>query len=241
MIKNISPLILSIESSASTCGVAVSQADSLLIEYNIFKSNQHDKMLAVLVERVLSDLELNINNIDSLAVSAGPGSFTGLRIGAALAKGICFENKPKLIAVPTLEAIAFSLKNIAKINSDIQILALTKSHKNFYYYQIFDLEAKPINDIIFCEFEKIQIDRINETFVCGNFDVEEILNLKGKIQKNDDASLFNYYKGIFPSYISKLAYKMYNEEKFEKSEDFSPIYVQDFQLKTNKSNENKEY
>lgn len=234
MMKNISPLILSIESSASTCGVAVSQTDSLLCEYNIFKSNQHDKMLAVLVERVLLDLDLSINDIDCLAVSAGPGSFTGLRIGAALAKGICFENKPKLIAVPTLEAIAFSLKNIAKNNSDIQILTLTKSHKNFYYYQIFDLEAKPINDIIFCEFEKIQIEKINETFICGNFEVEDILNLNGKIQKNEDASLLNTYKGIFPSYISKLAYKMYLNEKFENSEDFSPIYVQDFQLKTNK-------
>jgi len=234
MIENNNPVIISIESSASTCGIAVSQGENLLCEYNIFKANQHDKMLAVLIERSLLDLDLKINEIDCIAVSSGPGSFTGLRIGAALAKGICYEDKPKLIAVPTLEAVAFSLLDNAKNCTSNQILTLSKSHKNFYYYQIFDLEAKPKSEIIFTELEKIKIDDISQTFICGNFEEDELLNHFKTIEYTETENTVKHRKGIFPGYIAKLAYKMYIDENFTKSEEFTPIYVQDFQIKTKK-------
>jgi len=234
MIKNNNPVIISIESSASTCGVAVFQRENLLCEYNIFRANQHDKMLAVLIERTLLDLDFKMNEIDCIAVSSGPGSFTGLRIGAALAKGIRYENQPKFIAVPTLEAVAFSLVNIAKNCNTNQILTLSKSHKNFYYYQIFDLEAKAKSEIVFTELEKIEIDNISQTFVCGNFEEDELLSCFKTNGYTETEKTIKQSKGIFPSYIAKLAYKMYLDENFTKSEEFTPIYVQDFQIKINK-------
>ncbi len=234
MIKNNNPVIISIESSASTCGVAVSQRENLLCEYNIFRANQHDKMLAVLIERTLLDLDFKMNEIDCIAVSSGPGSFTGLRIGAALAKGICYENQPKFIAVPTLEAVAYSLLDIAKNSNTNQILTLSKSHKNFYYYQIFDLEAKAKSEIVFTELEKIKIDNISQTFICGNFEEDELLSFFKTNGFTETEKATKQRKGIFPCDIAKLAYKMYLDENFIKSEEFTPIYVQDFQIKTNK-------
>lgn len=232
MLENNKSVILSIESSASTCGVALSQNDELLCEYCVFVPNLHDKLLANMVAAALSDMELKVDELDCLALSSGPGSFTGLRIGAALAKGICFENKPKLIAVPTLEAIAFSLqKHAAKCNAQ-QILTLAKSHKDIYYYQIFDTEAKAKSDLTFCDLEQISYNPEENLLLCGSFEEEEILDFFQK-KANKNAKI-QATKGIFPRYIAKLAYKMFQEEKFTLSEDFAPLYVQDFQPKISK-------
>ena len=101
-------IILSLETSGKTCGVAISRDNEIIAEKAIYEHNTHDRLLAKSVNELLDDVKLDINDLDAVALSAGPGSFTGLRIGAALAKGLCFDNKIKFIPVPTLESIAYS-------------------------------------------------------------------------------------------------------------------------------------
>jgi tRNA threonylcarbamoyl adenosine modification protein YeaZ len=142
--------ILSIESSGKVCGIALLSFENnrlnfennnfennniltnfeLLSEYNIYVGNKHDRFLAELCHRILNDNDLRVDDLSGVAVSIGPGSFTGLRIGSALAKGLCFtvdeenevdekneENKThsiKLIAVPTLKALAYRVNEFLK-------------------------------------------------------------------------------------------------------------------------------
>jgi tRNA threonylcarbamoyl adenosine modification protein YeaZ len=127
------PRILAIETSGSVCAVALVHGTHLLAEYTLDEPGIHDRMLAVLVERLLSD----VGNppLDALAVSAGPGSFTGLRIGIAFAKGFCFARDVAFLAVPTLEACAAAAVPIARQIHECDIAAIAAAHDELFFVQ----------------------------------------------------------------------------------------------------------
>lgn len=101
--------ILALESSALTASVAVCEDELLLGEYTLNNGNTHSQTLLPMVESLLKFLELSISDIDLLAVSAGPGSFTGIRIGVATLKGLAFASEKPCVGVSTLEAMAYNL------------------------------------------------------------------------------------------------------------------------------------
>ena len=102
-------IILSIDSSTPVAGIAVSDGNKLLGEVMINTKNTHSEKLMPMVQQLLQDLQMTIQQIDAVAVTCGPGSFTGLRIGMATAKGIAQGGGKKLIAVPTLDCLAQNL------------------------------------------------------------------------------------------------------------------------------------
>lgn len=99
-------IILSIDSSTPVAGVAVLNEAQLLGEAMLNTKNTHSEKLLVLVDNLLKELHLTMQDITSVAVAQGPGSFTGLRIGMATAKGLAQGSGKKLIAIPTLDALA---------------------------------------------------------------------------------------------------------------------------------------
>ena len=102
-------IILSIDSSTPVAGIAVSDGMQLLGEITLNTKNTHSEKLMPLVKHLLDELALSVNNLDAIAVTQGPGSFTGLRIGMATAKGLAQGAGKKLIAVPTLDCLAQNL------------------------------------------------------------------------------------------------------------------------------------
>lgn len=102
--------ILSIDSSALVASVALCEDGNVLAEYTVNNGNTHSETLLPMVESVLGFFSLEIKDIDAFAVSAGPGSFTGVRIGAATLKGLAFGSDKPCIEVSTLEAIAYNLR-----------------------------------------------------------------------------------------------------------------------------------
>jgi tRNA threonylcarbamoyladenosine biosynthesis protein TsaB len=100
--------VLGIETSGSLCGCAVVDGDRLLGESVSDTPGEHVEKLVALIEGLLRDLSLGLEGLDGVAVSIGPGSFTGLRIGLGTAKGICFGTGLPLVGVPTLDAMAES-------------------------------------------------------------------------------------------------------------------------------------
>ncbi len=102
-------IILSIDSSTPVAGIAVSDGMQLLGEITLNTKNTHSEKLMPLVKHLLDELGLSVNNLDAIAVTQGPGSFTGLRIGMATAKGLAQGAGKKLIAVPTLDCLAQNL------------------------------------------------------------------------------------------------------------------------------------
>lgn len=100
--------LLGIESSGMTASVAVMEEGLLLGEYTIHHKKTHSQTLLPMMQEMCTQLELDLHSLDAIAVSAGPGSFTGLRIGSATAKGMGLALEKPLISVPTLEAMAMN-------------------------------------------------------------------------------------------------------------------------------------
>lgn len=101
--------ILGIESSSLVASVAVVTDDVLTAEYTVNFKKTHSQTLLPMIDQVADMLDLDLNTLDAVAAAGGPGSFTGLRIGCATAKGLGLALKEPLIHVPTLEAMAYNL------------------------------------------------------------------------------------------------------------------------------------
>ena len=101
--------ILALDSSATVATVAVCDDGALLAEYTLNNGNTHSETLLPMVECVLGKLSMTVNDIDIFAASSGPGSFTGVRIGAATLKGLAFAQGKTCVGVSTLEALATNL------------------------------------------------------------------------------------------------------------------------------------
>ena len=102
--------ILSVDSSAVAASVAVTSDGRLLAEYTLNNGNTHSETLLPMIENILKALGISISDIDLFACSSGPGSFTGVRIGAATIKGLAFAQEKPCVGVSTLEAIAENAK-----------------------------------------------------------------------------------------------------------------------------------
>ncbi|MCD8046191.1 MAG: tRNA (adenosine(37)-N6)-threonylcarbamoyltransferase complex dimerization subunit type 1 TsaB [Clostridiales bacterium] len=101
--------ILALESSGLVAGVAVAEDENLLGEYTINYKKTHSQTLLPMLDEVAKMLELDLETLDAIAVSGGPGSFTGLRIGSATAKGLGLALEKPLVHVPTVDALACNL------------------------------------------------------------------------------------------------------------------------------------
>ena len=100
--------ILGIESSTSVCSVAISCGEQVVVEYTLELGRHHSERLQPMIERALQEADLELCDLDSVAVAAGPGSFTGLRIGMGLAKGLCRGADLKFVMISTLKSMALS-------------------------------------------------------------------------------------------------------------------------------------
>lgn len=104
--------ILALDSTATVATVALCEDGSLLGEYTIRNGNTHSETLLPMIESLLGFFGITPDDIDLFAASAGPGSFTGVRIGAATLKGLAFDTKKPCIGVSTLEALAYNLRHV---------------------------------------------------------------------------------------------------------------------------------
>lgn len=101
--------ILGLDSSGLTASVAILEDDTLLGEYTVCYKKTHSQTLLPMLDEVAGMIELDLETVDGIAIAAGPGSFTGLRIGSATAKGLGLALNKPLISVPTLQALAYNL------------------------------------------------------------------------------------------------------------------------------------
>lgn len=103
--------ILAFDSTATTASVAVTDGSRLLGEVTLNNGNTHSETLLPMAEALLGMLRLTVGDIDLFACSSGPGSFTGVRIGAATVKGMAFGTGKPCVGVPTLEALAYNMRS----------------------------------------------------------------------------------------------------------------------------------
>ena len=107
--------ILALDSSGMVASVAVVEEDRLLAEYTVNYKKTHSQTLLPMLNEIGQMTELDLNTVDAIAVAGGPGSFTGLRIGSATAKGLGLALDKPLVHVPTLEGMAYNLFGTDKV------------------------------------------------------------------------------------------------------------------------------
>lgn len=125
-------IIVGIDSSSIVASVAIIKDDDLIAEYTVNYKKTHSQTLLPMLDQVCKMSDLDINDIDAIAVAAGPGSFTGLRIGSATAKGIGLATGKPVVAVPTIEAMAYNC-----ILSDDVICPLMDARRDQVYTGLF--------------------------------------------------------------------------------------------------------
>ncbi len=124
--------ILGIETSTMTGSVALMDEERLIAEYTLNLAETHTSRLMPAIDRVLKDAFLTIKDLDGIAVSLGPGSFTGLRIGIATAKGLAQGLNIPIVGIPTLDGLAFNLFNCKDL-----VCPLLDARKGEVYYALY--------------------------------------------------------------------------------------------------------
>lgn len=126
--------ILGIESSSLVASVAVVTDDITTAEYTVNFKKTHSQTLLPMIDEIAAMLELDLNTLDAIAVSGGPGSFTGLRIGSATAKGLGLALQKPLIHVPTVDAMAFNLYGAAALICPIMDARRNQVYTGLYHF-----------------------------------------------------------------------------------------------------------
>lgn len=125
--------ILALDSSGLVASVAIVEDDNMLGEYTVNYKKTHSQTLLPMLDEVAKMIDLDLNTIDAIAVSAGPGSFTGLRIGSATAKGLGLALEKPLIHIPTVDALACNLWNCRDL-----VCPLMDARRNQTYTGIYE-------------------------------------------------------------------------------------------------------
>ena len=139
------PLILNIETGTEVCSVVLARGKEILAIAESSEGMEHGRLLSPFIEKVLAEQKITANQLDAIAVSEGPGSYTGLRIGVATAKGICFGADKPLIAVNSLQSLAMLA---IEHNPEADLLCpMIDARRMEVYTALFDLNGCITNDI----------------------------------------------------------------------------------------------
>lgn len=223
--------ILNIETSTNVCSVAVSLGGVCLYKKEDHSGPNHAVALGVFVDEALSFVDSRAIPLDAVAVSCGPGSYTGLRIGVSMAKGICYGRGIKLIGVPTLELLAVPVLLHHEIEDNALLCPMLDARRMEVYAGIYDKslkEVRPVQaDVVDGETYKEYLDK-GKVYFFGNGAckcVEAINHPNAVLIKGIEPLAEN----MFP-----LAEKRMAAERFEDVAYFVPFYLKDFVAKTPK-------
>ncbi|WP_342265282.1 tRNA (adenosine(37)-N6)-threonylcarbamoyltransferase complex dimerization subunit type 1 TsaB [Cardinium endosymbiont of Philonthus spinipes] len=133
-------LILSIETATAVCSVALHDAGKLIAHTELFMERSHSEYLVSIIEDLLKNSCYDRKSLAAIAISSGPGSFTGLRIGTAVAKGLCYGLDIPLISVGTLEAMAYGMRPF--VDGNMLLCPTIDARRNAIYTLIADQSGK---------------------------------------------------------------------------------------------------
>lgn len=138
--------ILHIETSTDVCSVALSVDGKCEWEREDFSGPNHAEQLGVYADEALSFLDARLMPLDAVSVSVGPGSYTGLRIGVSMAKGICYGRDAKLLAIPTLEAMCVPVL-LREVEEGALLCPMIDARRMEVYAAVYDRALKPVRDV----------------------------------------------------------------------------------------------
>jgi tRNA threonylcarbamoyladenosine biosynthesis protein TsaB len=221
-------LILNLETATTNCSVCLAKDNRILASReNDTPNYSHSEQLHVFIEECLEEADFIMTDVDAVAVSKGPGSYTGLRIGVSAAKGLCYALDIPLIAIPTLKNIATQARGV---QTDY-IIPVLDARRMEVYATIFDAN---LNEIRTTKTEIIDEHSFKEFY--RDHTVHILGNGAEKIAATLKNPNISYNTTVQPSSkeMVSLAYEKYVLKEFEDVAYFEPYYLKDFILQTKK-------
>ena len=223
--------ILHLDTTTKQCSVAISFQDRILAKKELLtETYSHSEKLHSFIEEVLKLSGLKINQLNAIAISKGPGSFTGLRIGVASAKGFCFALDIPLIALNTLETMV----QPHTIGKDEYIIPMLDARRMEVYTAVFDANKNWIYQTTAMVLSKSSFTNIvgNKPCLILGDGALKFKSLKPEINLKLTPEI------CYPSaqYMISLAWTKFNQSSFEDIAYFEPFYLKDFQATLSKKN-----
>ena len=199
--------ILSIETTTDICSVALFNEKKLLsIKEN--SDRQHSKLLAFFTDEIFRDLNMKIDVLDAIALSIGPGSYTGLRIGLSFVKGIAFSLNKPIIPIDTIESFNYTIK-------DSNYFIVIHAYKDYFFIQEYK-NGKKFKNIMFDTLDSIK-DQLNVYGYAPRKIKNKIIRIKPSsinianvAYDNYEKYICNNIKSITPNYIKPIQFKEKN-------------------------------
>ncbi len=218
-------IILAIESSGPICSVALHQDGLLLDCIESDEPNIHGKKLAVFIKELIESNKLNFETLDAIAISEGPGSYTGLRIGVSLAKGLCYAKNIPLIAIDTLQALAWAILQCQSkpLPENSVLMPMIDARRMEVYTASFDTQLTKINKTVpLILDEEFYADLTQPTFMAGNG------SLKVKSSMANGPLVIVPEVNFSAKHLGWLAYQKFKNNVFENVAYFEPVYLKEF-------------
>lgn len=220
--------ILHIETSTDVCSVAVSEDSQVIFHQEDHSGPNHAERLGTMVDEALSFTDNHAIPFDAVAVSCGPGSYTGLRIGVSMAKGICYGRDLKLIAVPTLELLCVPILLREIPEEDALLCPMLDARRMEVYAGIYDRGLRTVREI--------RADIVDENTYKEYLDKHHVYFFGNGAKKcistinHPNAHLIDRIEPL-AKWMQPLAEKRYLNEQFEDVAYFVPYYLKDFVAK----------
>jgi len=218
-------MILAIDTATTVCSVALSEKGELISLLETSEKNAHSATLTLLIREVMSSCKFSFSRLDAIAVSAGPGSYTGLRIGVATAKGLCYALNKPLIAIPTLQAMALGI-------------ASGEGSLIWSYCPMIDARRMEVFCAIYdgngMEILPAAAEIIDENSFSGMLEKKKIVfggegseKCKSLLKPNVNAVFLENFT-TSAKYMLPLAEEKFSHKEFENLAYFEPFYLKEF-------------
>lgn len=223
--------ILNIETSTEVCSVTLASNGQLLYKKESTEGLNHSKVLTVFIDDLFKENNLKTKSIDAVAVSKGPGSYTGLRIGVSVAKGLCYGLSIPLISVNSLEVLGiYAAQNLSEYklpNDGIPVLfcPLIDARRMEVYTSLYNLQGE--------ELRPVSAEIIDEHFLSDLLENHKILFFGNGAEKCKN--IIKHKNAFFEGpmltsaqFMQSISERKFNNGEFENVAYFEPFYLKNF-------------
>lgn len=221
--------LLALDSSGLVASVAVTQDDTLVAEFTMNYKKTHSQTLVPMMDAIRQMTDLDLESIDAIAVAAGPGSFTGLRIGSATAKGLGLALNKPIVPVPTVDGLAYNLYGTADVVCPIMDARRGQVYTGLYefVYTQGKYEMKTLVSQCAVALEEIaaQINQLGRRVVFLGDGVPVFREKIGEIMTVPYSYAESFQNRQRASAVAALGMQYYKAGRYEKAEEHAPEYL----------------
>ena len=223
-------MILCIETSTAVCSVALVNNGNVIALRESLDGQNHAEKITIFIDEVMKEANLSYKDLDAVATSMGPGSYTGLRIGVSTAKGLCYAMEKPLIAIDTLAAMAYGFKGQQPIANSQQPTAILcpmiDARRMEVYSAFFNEELEKVSEteaIIVDENSFMELKQSNHLYLFGD-GADKLASL---FENDENITVVEKFH-CSAAYMAKLADKAFKNNDFVDTAYFEPFYLKNF-------------